>query len=304
MRAYVPFGYALDVRENAISLVDADPDLADAARPAELERARREALARVAAALARRVGRRGGARARRPTTAASSIVDGLLSREVDVLGRRCVELIGPCDVHAAVDAGTTRARTCRPRSAGRCSSRRRWPCSTTRWSQRIMPVAAARRRAVQPRHAARAPPRGRAGDRAPPARRGPAAAHALAPRRALGEGDAGRASSCRCRSATSGWRTSSAPTGRRSRRALGELTRGGRDQPPRRRRLAAARRAAGEAAPPQAGAAPDLGAAPECAVAAGGERRGVGGLQAPRIEPDHRRRRGRSGRRGQIVAGS
>ena len=82
---------------NAISLVDADPDLAELLGPDELERARREALARVqhlspgewdaAGALESDIHHRG-----------FLIVDGLVSREVDVLGRRCVELIGPGDV--------------------------------------------------------------------------------------------------------------------------------------------------------------------------------------------------------------
>ena len=49
------------------------------------------------AALAGRVGRGGGARADSHHRG-FLVVDGLLSREVDVLGRRCVELIGPCDV--------------------------------------------------------------------------------------------------------------------------------------------------------------------------------------------------------------
>ena len=64
---------------------------------AERERAEREALARIsrlspgkwdaAAALERDSHHRG-----------FLVIDGLLAREVDVLGRRCVELIGPCDV--------------------------------------------------------------------------------------------------------------------------------------------------------------------------------------------------------------
>ena len=83
--------------DNAISIVDADPELADALGPEEAERARRGALARVArlspghwdaaAALEQDSHHRG-----------FLVIDGLLSREVDVLGRRCVELIGPADV--------------------------------------------------------------------------------------------------------------------------------------------------------------------------------------------------------------
>ncbi len=80
-----------------ISLVEADPDLADLLGEQEAERARREALTRVqrlspgawdaAAALEPAAHHRG-----------FLIVDGLLSRTVDVLGRRCVELVGHGDV--------------------------------------------------------------------------------------------------------------------------------------------------------------------------------------------------------------
>src|SRR6478672_11417971 len=80
-----------------ISIVDADPDLAEQLDDAQLERARHEALTRVqqlspgewdvAGALEPDVHHRG-----------FLIIDGLLSREVDVLGRSCIELIGPCDV--------------------------------------------------------------------------------------------------------------------------------------------------------------------------------------------------------------
>src|SRR4051794_41571218 len=80
-----------------ISIVDADPDLAEQLDDAALERARHEALTRVqhlspgewdvAGALEPDVHHRG-----------FLIVDGLLSREVNVLGRHCIELIGPGDV--------------------------------------------------------------------------------------------------------------------------------------------------------------------------------------------------------------
>lgn len=80
-----------------ISIVDADPDLAELLDESERERARREALTRE-----RRL-------SRGEWDAANSIepdihhrgflvIEGLLSREVDVLGRRCVELIGEGDV--------------------------------------------------------------------------------------------------------------------------------------------------------------------------------------------------------------
>src|SRR4051812_3204529 len=80
-----------------ISIVDAAPGLAEQLDDDGLERARHQALTRVqrlspgewdvAGALEPDVHHRG-----------FLIVDGLLSREVDVLGRRAVELIGPCDV--------------------------------------------------------------------------------------------------------------------------------------------------------------------------------------------------------------
>jgi hypothetical protein len=81
----------------AISIVEADPDLADLLAADEVERARRQARTRMqtlspgvweaAAALEPAVHHRG-----------FLIVDGLLSRTVDVLGRRCVELLGQGDV--------------------------------------------------------------------------------------------------------------------------------------------------------------------------------------------------------------
>ena len=80
-----------------ISIVDADPDLADLLDEAELERARRGALTRE---------RRLSPGDWDPTGAVEPnkhhrgflIIEGLLSREVDVLGRTCVELLGPGDV--------------------------------------------------------------------------------------------------------------------------------------------------------------------------------------------------------------
>ena len=80
-----------------ISIVDADPDLGELLDAGDYERAKREALARVqrlspgewdaAAALEHDRHHRG-----------FLIVDGLLSRTVEVLGRRCVELLGHADV--------------------------------------------------------------------------------------------------------------------------------------------------------------------------------------------------------------
>jgi CRP/FNR family cyclic AMP-dependent transcriptional regulator len=81
----------------AISIIDADPDLADRLEPDEIERARREAVTRVqrltpgdwdvSTALEEDVHHRG-----------FLVVEGLLTRTVNVLGRRCVEPIGACDV--------------------------------------------------------------------------------------------------------------------------------------------------------------------------------------------------------------
>jgi hypothetical protein len=80
-----------------ISILDADPELAELLGEAERERARRETLTRV-----RRLSRG----IWDPTEALESsshhrgflVIDGLISREVDVLGRRALELIGPGDV--------------------------------------------------------------------------------------------------------------------------------------------------------------------------------------------------------------
>jgi hypothetical protein len=81
----------------AISIVDADPDLAELLDDEELERARREALARVKH-LSPGDWDAGAAREADVHHRGFLIVEGLLSREVDVLGRRCCELIGPGDV--------------------------------------------------------------------------------------------------------------------------------------------------------------------------------------------------------------
>jgi CRP/FNR family transcriptional regulator, cyclic AMP receptor protein len=80
-----------------ISIVDADPELGDLLDDEERERARHEALTRE-----RRlsVGEWRAAEAVEPDVHHRGflVVEGLLSREVDVLGRNCVELIGPGDV--------------------------------------------------------------------------------------------------------------------------------------------------------------------------------------------------------------
>jgi hypothetical protein len=81
----------------AISIVDADPDLADLLQPRELERARREARTRV---LRLTPGEWDAAAAQQPAEHHRGflIVDGLLSRTVNVLGKHCVELVGHGDV--------------------------------------------------------------------------------------------------------------------------------------------------------------------------------------------------------------
>jgi CRP/FNR family transcriptional regulator, cyclic AMP receptor protein len=82
---------------NLISIVDADAELAHLLDEQERERARREALTRV-----RRlsVGEWDAAGAVEPDIHHRGflIIQGLLSREVHVLGRECVELLGEGDV--------------------------------------------------------------------------------------------------------------------------------------------------------------------------------------------------------------
>jgi CRP/FNR family cyclic AMP-dependent transcriptional regulator len=80
-----------------ISIVDADPDLADLLSAGELERARREAVTRVSRLSP---GEWDAPAAQEPAEHHRGflIVDGLLSRTVDVLGKRCVELVGHGDV--------------------------------------------------------------------------------------------------------------------------------------------------------------------------------------------------------------
>jgi CRP/FNR family cyclic AMP-dependent transcriptional regulator len=80
-----------------ISIVDADPDLADLLDAKAVERARREAVTRVRYLSP---GEWDAAAAHEPAEHHRGflIVDGLLSRTVNVLGRHCVELVGHCDV--------------------------------------------------------------------------------------------------------------------------------------------------------------------------------------------------------------
>jgi CRP/FNR family transcriptional regulator, cyclic AMP receptor protein len=83
--------------DKTISIVEADPDLAERLAESDRERARREALTRVQrlspgdwdaiAALQPDIHHRG-----------FLMVDGLISRDVEVMGRQCVELLGHGDV--------------------------------------------------------------------------------------------------------------------------------------------------------------------------------------------------------------
>src|SRR5205814_658137 len=92
-----PLGTTVQVGADVISLLDADPDFADGLDGPTLERARMAARTRLqrlspgawdaAAAMEPEVHHRG-----------FLIADGLLARQVEVLGRRCCELLGPGDV--------------------------------------------------------------------------------------------------------------------------------------------------------------------------------------------------------------
>jgi hypothetical protein len=81
----------------AVALIDADPDLEAVVAPDARERARRNVLARVAR-LSPGVWDVDAHHEPDRHHRGFLVLDGLLSREVDVLGRRCVELIGPGDV--------------------------------------------------------------------------------------------------------------------------------------------------------------------------------------------------------------
>ena len=80
-----------------ISIVDADPDLGDLLDARELERARREAMTRVQR-LSPGEWDAGAAQEPAEHHRGFLIIDGLLSRTVNVLGRHCVELVGHGDV--------------------------------------------------------------------------------------------------------------------------------------------------------------------------------------------------------------
>ena len=87
----------MGVPHDVVSLLDADPDFADGLDPETFERARREARTRVQRLSP---GAWDAAAAMEPETHHRGflIYEGLLAREVEVLGRRCVELLGPGDV--------------------------------------------------------------------------------------------------------------------------------------------------------------------------------------------------------------
>ncbi len=80
-----------------ISIVDADPDLAELIDEPERERARRQALTRIRR-LSTGTWDAGNAIEPDKHHRGFMIIDGLLAREVDVLGRSCTELLGPGDV--------------------------------------------------------------------------------------------------------------------------------------------------------------------------------------------------------------
>lgn len=82
---------------DSISIVDADPELGDLLSAEERDRARRETRTRVRHLS---TGAWDVAAAEEPDAHHRGflVIDGLISREVEVLGRRCVELIGAGDV--------------------------------------------------------------------------------------------------------------------------------------------------------------------------------------------------------------
>jgi CRP/FNR family cyclic AMP-dependent transcriptional regulator len=81
----------------SISIVDADPDLGDLLGAGEYERARREGLARVVR-LSPGEWDAPAAHEEAEHHRGFLVVEGLLSRTVNVLGRHCVELVGHGDV--------------------------------------------------------------------------------------------------------------------------------------------------------------------------------------------------------------
>jgi hypothetical protein len=84
-------------RATTVSIVEADPDLAELLGPRELDRARHEARATV---LRLWPGGWDAAASMEPERHHRGflIVDGLLTRDVEVIGRQCVEMLGHGDV--------------------------------------------------------------------------------------------------------------------------------------------------------------------------------------------------------------
>jgi CRP/FNR family cyclic AMP-dependent transcriptional regulator len=84
-------------RATTVSIVEADPDLADLLEPRELDRARHEARATV---LRLWPGDWDAEASMEPERHHRGflIVDGLLTRDVQVIGRQCVEMLGHGDV--------------------------------------------------------------------------------------------------------------------------------------------------------------------------------------------------------------
>jgi hypothetical protein len=80
-----------------VALIDADPDLEAVVAPEQREHARRDVLARVAHLSP---GSWEATASREPDGHHRGflVLDGLLTREVEVIGGRCVELVGPGDV--------------------------------------------------------------------------------------------------------------------------------------------------------------------------------------------------------------
>jgi CRP-like cAMP-binding protein len=84
-------------RRPPVALIDADPDLEAVVAPEDRDRARRDVLARTGL-LGPGVWDVGASHEPDRHHRGFLVLDGLLSREVEVLGRRCIELIGPGDV--------------------------------------------------------------------------------------------------------------------------------------------------------------------------------------------------------------
>ena len=293
--------------DKVISIVDADPELGELLDEHEYERARREALARVSRLSPGVLGRGGGARARRPPPRLPDRrrADGARGRRAGpallraarprrraaavVVGRRGLARPGRGRLDRARGDDARRARP-RARRSGSC----RGPTlgvelfnrGTRRAHHLAVALAISHHQRVDDRllltlwHLAE--------------RWGRVTPTGIVVPLPLGHQRLADLVGAHRPSVTT-----------RARRAHPRRV----DLAPRRRQLAAARRAAGAAAPPQAARPRSLRRRQTCARRAGGERRGRGGLEAPRIEPDHARvriaraRRARSWRgRGRAAA--